>query len=167
MKTGMVIAAAAGLLGLWVSTASAQSAAVSTAAAARYTDLTNTLQDDADIDAWYGITNALRHDFDDICGDTFCEGDYSDIVALRFVCSADAATGEIGQCVWSFAASDERIGARRGRVHAAIPGWRCVSPLAPHTTVRELLAALAVAHPLRAPLPRTGATLYDGLSDCL
>ncbi|MDO1530363.1 hypothetical protein QMK61_16110 [Fulvimonas sp. R45] len=166
MKTGMVIAAA-GLLGLGISAASAQPAAVSAAAAARYTDLTNTLQDDADIDAWYGITNALRRDFDDICGDTFCEGDYSDIMSLRFVCSADAATGEIGQCVWSFAASDERIGERHGRVRASIPGWRCVSPLAPHTTVHELLAALAVAHPLQAPLPRTGATLYDGLSDCL
>lgn len=166
MKTGMGIAAA-GLLWLAASATFAQPAGAQARPAANYTDLAATLRDDADIDAWYGIVHALRVDFDEICGDTFCEGDYSDIESLRFVCSADPASGEVGQCVWSFAASDEQVDARRGRVRVAIPGWRCVSPLAPHTTVRELLAALAVAHPLYAPLPRTGATLYDGLSDCL
>ncbi|TNY27039.1 hypothetical protein BV497_05605 [Fulvimonas soli] len=155
------------MLWLAASAAFAQPAGSQARPAAHYTDLAATLQDDADIDAWYGIADALRRDFDAICGDTFCEGDYSDIEPLRFVCSADPATGEVGQCVWSFAASDERIDARRGRIRAAIPGWRCVGPLAPHTTVRELLAALAVPHPLHAPLPRSGATLYDGLSDCL
>ncbi|MBD8882152.1 hypothetical protein IHE49_16845 [Rhodanobacter sp. 7MK24] len=156
---------AVGLLWFAASAILAQQAKPS--AAGRYTDLVAALQNDDDINTWYGIANALRRDFDMICGDTFCEGDYSNIAALRFACAADAATGEIGQCAWSFAASDERIDARRGRVHAAIPVWRCVSPLAPHTTVRELLSALAAAHPLHAPLPRTGATLYDGLSDCL
>ncbi|MBD8897846.1 hypothetical protein [Rhodanobacter sp. DHG33] len=163
MKT--IMSLVIGLLWFAASTASAQQRTASETG--RYTDLVATLQNDDDINTWYSIADALRRDFDSICGDTFCEGDYSNIAALRFACSADAATGEVGQCVWSFAASDERIGTRRGRIHAAIPGWRCVSPLAPHTTVRELLAALAGAHPLHAPLPRTGATLYDGLSDCL
>lgn len=163
MKTGMNLAV--GLLWFAASAISAQQAKPS--ATGRYIDLVTTLQNDDDITTWHSVADALRRDFDMICGDTFCEGDYSNIAALRFACSADAVTGEIGQCVWSFAASDERIDARRGRVHVSIPAWRCVSPLAPHTTVRELLSALAVAHPLNAPLPRTGATLYDGLSDCL
>jgi hypothetical protein len=165
MKTGMSLAA--GLLWFAASSTFAQSAPAPAKPVARYTDLAATLQDNADIDAWYGIADALQRDFNAICGDTFCEGDYSNIASLRFVCSVDAATSEIGQCAWSFAASDERVGGRRGRIHAAIPGWRCVSPLAPHTTVRELLSALAVAHPLDAPLPRTSTSLYDGLSDCL
>lgn len=165
MKTSMSLAI--GWLWFAASSTFAHPAPAPSEPAARYTDLAATLQNDDDIDAWYSIADALRRDFDAICGDTFCEGDYSNITSLRFACSADAATGEVGQCVWSFAASDEQVGARRGRIHAAIPGWRCVSPLAPHTTVRELLSALAVAHPLDAPLPRTGATLYEGLSDCL
>jgi hypothetical protein len=156
-----------GLLCAVACSAFAQPSAPQKAPAGNYVDLGSSLQSDADIDAWYGFTYRLRDDFDQICGDTFCEGDYSNIESLRFVCSADAASGEVGQCVWSFAASDEQVDPRRGRVSASIPSWRCVSPLAPHTRVRELLAALAVEHPLHAPLPHTTTSLYDGLVDCL
>ena len=128
MKTAPLAAVLALLM-----TLSAATFAQTPASAERYVDLTSTLQTEADFNTWYEGVYRLRQDFDEICGDTFCEGDYSNIQALRFVCSARAASGEIGQCVWSFAASDERIKPRAGHVRVAIPGFRCVSPLAPHT----------------------------------
>jgi hypothetical protein len=61
------------------------------------------------IDAWYALTTKLRRNFDDVCGDTFCEGDYSNYESLGFRCSVDDR-GVIGSCVWLFAASTDEGG---------------------------------------------------------
>ncbi len=42
---------------------------------------------DAQYEDWYTLTTDLRSDFDNICGDTFCEGDYSNLQSLSFDCS--------------------------------------------------------------------------------
>jgi hypothetical protein len=113
------------------------------------------------------MLSGLKRDFDQICGDTFCEGEYSNIESLRYRCSVRQASGRIGQCVWLFAASNEEIDPETGEVVAAPNFWRCPTPLAPNTTIEELLAAVAGQSPLRAPLPRTDRSIYDGLVDCL
>src|SRR5699024_5415857 len=109
----------------------------------------------------------LEADFDDICGDTFCEGDWSNITPLRLRCSVVAGSGRIGHCVWSFAASNEEIDARSGAIAVATQAWQCELPVAPHTTIDALLAALAGDHPLHKPLPGTPLSVYDALSSCL
>ena len=38
-------------------------------------------------DAWYGIRDKLNGEFDQVCGDTFCEGDFSNITPLSVFCS--------------------------------------------------------------------------------
>lgn len=63
-----------------------------------YVDASSYLQDDADFEAWFTLRRQLRLNFDAICGDTFCEGDYTNIQALRFVCSVQRLTGRVGQC---------------------------------------------------------------------
>lgn len=132
---------------------------------ASYSDLSDRLVD-AEFEAWYGAMGRLREGFDQICGDTFCEGDYSNIQPLRMRCSADAR-GRVGQCVWTFAASNEEIDAATGRIAVQPKVWRCRLPLAPMTSVSALVGALDVPEPLYATLPGTGRTLYDGLIDCL
>ncbi len=70
-----------------------------------YTDVADGLQDE-EIDAWYAMTSALRAGFDDVCGDSFCEGEYTNLRSLRFRCSENTGTGKLGTCAWIFAGSD-------------------------------------------------------------
>lgn len=166
MKTCLRAVATAALL-LMLGQAAAAPAAPTRSTGHSYVDLREHLSSDADANTWYEAVYKLNRNFDDICGDTFCEGDYSNIQALRFACSVDSVNGEVAQCVWGFAASEENVDPQTGRVLVNLPGWRCVAPLAPHTTVSQLLGALAGDEPLYATLPGTSLSIYDGLIDCL
>lgn len=135
--------------------------------AAEYVDVSSYLTGDADIDAWYNAVYRLRQNFDDVCGDTFCEGDYSNIQSLSYRCSVEKHTGVIGRCVWIFAGSTEDIDPADGRVLVDARHWRCRTPLARHTRIQDLLVALDGPQPLQAPLPGTSQSIYDGLADCL
>jgi hypothetical protein len=132
-----------------------------------YVDASAYLRSDAAIEAWFTLRYRLYRDFDATCGDTFCEGEFSNIQSLRYVCSVHQGNGRIGACGWSFAASDESVDPRTGRLSAQTPAWLCMSPLAPGTTIEALLDALQGEEPLHAALPGGGATLHDGLVDCL
>lgn len=135
--------------------------------ASQYVDASDYLQGEAQIDAWFSMLSELKRDFDDICGDTFCEGEYSNIESLRYRCSVHQASGRIGTCVWVFAASDEEIDPATGEILVMPKFWRCPTPLAPGTTIEELLSAVAGRSALDAPLPRSDRSIYDGLIDCL
>ncbi|MCD9032281.1 hypothetical protein LDO32_11150 [Luteimonas sp. Y-2-2-4F] len=123
--------------------------------------------DDDRVEAWYGLTRALKQGFDQSCGDTFCEGEFTNIQSLAYRCSVHATTGRIGMCAWAFAASDETVDPASGKIAVRPQSWACATPLAPGTTLEELLAALAGDDPLYAPLPRGEASVFDGLIDCL
>jgi hypothetical protein len=132
-----------------------------------YVDVYEYFTSDAQFEAWFTLRAGLEADFDNICGDTFCEGDWSNITPLRLRCSVQLGSGRIGHCVWSFAASNEEIDPRGGAIGVDTLTWRCALPIAPHTTIDALLAALAVDEPLYAPLPGGTASIYDGLAECL
>ena len=132
-----------------------------------YVEVSAYLQVDADIEAWYALRHNLKRNFDDICGDTFCEGDYSNIESLRYICSVHRVTGRIGMCGWSFAASDEAIDPLHGRIVPRTRDWFCRSPVVAGTTIESLLQSLHGAAPLYAELPSSSTTLFDGLVDCL
>ena len=149
----------AAVLGVAVS-ASAQSAR-------QYVDTSAYLTSEADINAWYQLTSSLKQNFDDVCGDTFCEGDYSNITPLRFQCSVQLRSGRIGACSWSFAASNEEIDPASGQLSVDAPTWQCSVPLAPQVTIDDLLVALAGNEPLHATLPGGAGSIYDALGDCL
>lgn len=134
---------------------------------AEYVDITGYLTSDADIDAWYTATSQLRKNFDDVCGDTFCEGDYSNIESLDYRCSVDRNSGIVGRCIWVFAASNAEVDPQTGKILVDNQHWRCRSPLAPKTRVADLIAALNVSSPIRAILPGSSRSIYDGLVDCL
>src|SRR5690606_41745210 len=74
-----------------------------------YGEATGYFRTDAQYEAWFTLTRGLRRDFDWICGDTFCEGEYSNIQPLRYTCSVHLGSGRIGMCTWVFAASHEEI----------------------------------------------------------
>lgn len=142
-------------------------AAPAATTAPHYVDVYEYFTTDTQFEAWYDLTSALRRNFDDICGDTFCEGDYSNIESLRYRCSVDDANGSIGQCVWVFAGSYEEIDPDTGSVAVNARTWTCRSAIGHHTTVDALLETLAGDEPLYTTLPGSRSTIYDGLVGCL
>jgi hypothetical protein len=125
--------------------------------------------DALDRDAWYELTSALRNDFDNICGDTFCEGDFSNYESLGLRCSVEVQKGTLGKCVWTFAASMEEVTASTGNVKVHAETFRCKMPVVSGTPLTEFVAALSAPgqQALFAKLPGTQQSLYDGLIDCL
>ncbi|WP_250624675.1 hypothetical protein [Pinirhizobacter soli] len=118
-------------------------------------------------DAFYDLERRLARDFDDVCGDTFCEGEYSNIQHLRYRCSVRVADGVMGECIWTFAGSNQEVDQASGKVVVDGRIWQCKSPIVPGTTLGEFYQALAGRDAIDAPLPRGGRSIYDGLTDCL
>ncbi|MBH1431986.1 hypothetical protein I5U42_11825 [Stenotrophomonas maltophilia] len=132
-----------------------------------YVDLIDYPQQEANWDRFFALEGRLQHGFDGICGDTFCEGEYSDIRALRLRCSVDAVRGTVRECLWAFAASDLEVSRQDGAIEARQPSWLCRLPLAEGTPVEAFHAALAARNPLHDPLPGTSLSVYDGLTECI
>ena len=134
---------------------------------ARYIDAPTALLDDAEhYEGWYTAAYGLRRDFDAICGDTFCGGDYTNLQPLRFACSVEAATGRVSRCVWSFAGSNETVNPLTGAIAVDAPVFRCRIALARGTTIQQLVRALSVEEPLYAPLPMGARPVYEAIGDC-
>lgn len=113
------------------------------------------------------MEQALRHGFDNICGDTFCEGEYANLQAMQLGCSVHAASGRLHECVWTFAGSTASVDARSGKVQVDARGWACRLPLAPDTPLGVLLDTLQGPEAIDARLPGTHTTVYEGLTGCL
>ncbi|HTE50314.1 MAG TPA: hypothetical protein VK698_05525 [Kofleriaceae bacterium] len=134
-----------------------------------FVDVGDYLQVPEEIDAWYELLASLRRDFDDVCGDTFCEGDFSNYQSLRFRCSVESSTGVMGSCAWVLAASNEEVVAETGAIRSEGKIFRCEMPLQPDTSLGAFFEAMSRpdSGPIRAPLPGTELTLFDGLAECL
>ncbi len=132
-----------------------------------YVDAVNYPDQEQGWDAFHGLERRLVKDFDDICGDTFCEGEFSNLQALRYRCSVRQADSIIGECIWTFAGSNAAIDSATGKVMVDARTWACRTPLAPQTPIATFYSALSVANPMRATLPATTTTIHEGLSNCL
>jgi hypothetical protein len=128
-----------------------------------YVDLGDFITSDADIERWSEIRRGLDARFDEVCGDTFCEGDYSNIESLGFTCSVSSNQGRIRECVWMFAASAESVDGASGSIAASVPFYEC--RVRPTGAVRELLEAFG-DDPLNSELPGLSGSLYDALGGC-
>lgn len=146
----------------------AAAAADSRPQAASYVEMQEYLPTWQEQDTWWDIRYALKREFNDVCGDTFCSGEYTNIESLNYRCSVNSSTGIIGECVWAFAASEEEVDPSSGKVVVKPRVWQCASPLAPSTSAQELVAALANNRsPMQVTLPRTRMTLHESLIGCL
>jgi hypothetical protein len=114
--------------------------------------------------AWSETKRRLAENFDDICGDTFCEGEYADITPLGFACSVERATERVSRCTWTFAAADLSVGAR-GVISATTEAKRCIVEV--DALASDLVSALSGPDPLYATLPGKTTSIYDALLGCL
>lgn len=113
--------------------------------------------------AWYDGIRSLNAQFDDVCGDTFCEGDWSNITPLTFACAASSKAGKVKDCVYTFAASQNDIDVTTGAVMTNAPTFECA--VSAPTTAVKLEGVLAGAGSLQAALP--GApSIYEQIGDC-
>lgn len=128
-----------------------------------YVELGDFLVDEADRNAWVAVRAALEKSFDDVCGDTFCEGDYGNLTPLDFECSVSSKLGKVRECAWTFAASSEQVDAATGNIATSVPFFIC--RVTPQAKAGELLTALS-ADPLHAQLPGLEKSLYDVIGDC-
>jgi hypothetical protein len=138
------------------------------AAGPRYIDVEESFTGDQEFERWFALKRALRDDFDQICGDTFCEGDFTNLQSLRFRCSVSTSTGQLKSCLWLFAGSYETVTPSTGNIRPTARFFHCKIPVqgTPAQMVDALLAP-GGDRPLWRPLPVTGRPVYDTLVDCL
>jgi hypothetical protein len=135
--------------------------------AATYRDVEEVLTGD-DFGRWFDLKHRLRKDFDDVCGDTFCEGDYTNLEALAIRCSVSATTGEFRSCIWLFAGSYETVRPATGSIEVKQRFVRCKLPFtgAPRALLDRLLGA-GDEPALKRALPGGNRSIYDVLGECL
>ncbi|CAN5498676.1 hypothetical protein BH09MYX1_BH09MYX1_56890 [soil metagenome] len=117
---------------------------------------------------WIDAREGLRNDFDQVCGDTFCGGDYTNLQALRFACSITRSTGNVKRCQWLFGGSYTEVSPKTGAVTVNAKSFRCDVPV--HGTEKQLAAVLTQTSStpaIRRPLPGGSASAYDALGQCL
>jgi len=114
------------------------------------------------------MERALVRGFDAICGDTFCEGDFSNLRALQLRCAVQRTSGAVTACVWSFAGSYAYVDTE-GEAAPVVEArtWACRLPIVPGTPLPVLLSTLSGRDALDTPLPGSRQTPYEALTDCL
>ena len=115
--------------------------------------------------AWYDLVGKLNGEFDQVCGDTFCEGDFANLTPLTFSCSVTSKAGQVKDCAWTFAGSYAFADPKSAALRVNAPTFQC--HVAPKTTAAKLIALLAgSADALHETLPGTTGSIYDALVDC-
>jgi hypothetical protein len=133
-----------------------------------YRDVEASFTTEDDQNRWFDVRHGLNRDFDDICGDTFCEGDFTNLASMRFRCSVSTRTGLIKTCLWLFAGSDETVTASTGNIRPNAKFFSCTIPVT--GTPRQLMDALLSPEgegPLYRKLPGSAKAIYEHLGDCL
>lgn len=132
-----------------------------------HVDLVDYPTPQANWSAFRDLRRRLESAFDDVCPDTFCEGEFTDYAPMKLRCSVEKASGRVSACGWAFAASEIEVDPVSGALLHRQPTWLCRFPLGARTSVGALLASLDGPQPLFQSLPGTSKTMFDALAECL
>jgi hypothetical protein len=116
----------------------------------------------ADLTRWEAAKATLIKGFDDVCGDTFCEGDYSNMAHVALDCSI-TQSGYVKECTWVLGGSIEYVDGATGTITVDAKMWSCTIPVQSKTTPFLEAAESGV----QEPMPGSGKSFYEGLSSCL
>lgn len=117
---------------------------------------------------WQRTVAAVKLGFDNICGDTFCGGDMSDLQSLEFQCSVTRSTGNIKSCAWVFSGSLLQTDAKKGIESATSQTFRCNVTM--HGNLSQFMDVINVVSPedpIHRALPGMTTSAYDALGGCL
>ncbi|HEY4122024.1 MAG TPA: hypothetical protein VGM56_29355 [Byssovorax sp.] len=114
---------------------------------------------------WQNGQAALKLGFDNICGDTYCDGDFGDIQSMDFNCSVTKSTGKVKSCDWLFAGSYSTVGSK-GSVDDVTKEWTC--PVTMNGTISQLITTMTTgSDPIQSPLPGVTTSAYDQIGGCV
>lgn len=117
--------------------------------------------------AFEQMERALVRGFDNICGDTFCEGEYSNLRALQLRCAVKRDDGTVTGCLWSFAGSYADVARNDPVPEVNARTYACALPVVAGTPLSWMLTELSGEEAVDTPLPGSGRTSYEALTDCL
>ena len=138
------------------------------ATATTYVDATTFMTTQAEKDAWQAMITRIGNEFGDVCGDTFCGGDYSNLRPLDLTCSVSSKIGQIHDCLWTFAGTSELVNPTTGALTVSKPSFQC------HFTTTARVPAFITAmtqdggenQAIHRVLPGNTTSIYDALGDC-
>jgi hypothetical protein len=136
--------------------------------ATAYLDADEFLNTAGQLDKWEAARARLADDFANICGDTFCGGDFGNLRPLSLRCAVTSKEGRIHGCQYVFAGSYELVDAKTGAISVTAKTFTCRIPAT--GTIKSLAAALLADGPqtaLQRPLPGSTQSVYDALGGCL
>jgi hypothetical protein len=141
---------------------------VATSTTPTYVEASDYYRSAAYASQWTKAKAALKLGFDNVCGDTFCGGDYGNMQSLAFVCSVTRSSGNIKECAWLFTGS-YALPSKTGAMPVSERSWRCEVPV--KGTVSQLMNVVNATNVtddvLHRALPGGTATAYDALLNCL
>jgi hypothetical protein len=114
--------------------------------------------------AWAAVQTGITGEFDNVCGDTFCGGDYSNLTSMGLVCGVSSARGIIKDCAWTFVGSSHLINGSTGTVQASIASFQC--HFKPSGGVKALSTLLQQKDAIRQAIPGVNLSLYDVIGEC-
>lgn len=117
---------------------------------------------------------AINQQFTDICGDTFCSGDFSNLTPLDFTCSVRITDRKVTGCLWTIVGTYTEIDAQTGAMRPHARDYHCDLGLTGSPS--ELTTFLRTASQggesgydglTRVSIPGASHTLYQALLKCL
>jgi hypothetical protein len=139
-------------------------------ASPRFVDLVDALSG-PEQGAFAALKARLRTEFDDLCGDTFCEGDLSDYEPLALTCAVETARGTVRACTYVVAGTAAEVAPEVGAIRTRSHVFACALPLPAAATPAAFLARFGALRPgeraITARLGPDGASIYDALAACL
>jgi hypothetical protein len=117
---------------------------------------------------WQAANAAVVLGFDNVCGDTFCGGDFGDMESLDLACAITKSSGNVKSCSWIIGGS-YALPAANGTESVTSQTWRCDFTM--HGTLPQLIAVWTGTDPandvIHRPLPGVITSAYDALLGCL
>lgn len=135
--------------------------------APRYVDVMDWPASEAGMERFANAEARLNTAFDQVCGDTFCEGEYPNVRPMQLSCSVDSTKGTLKQCLWLFSGSTATVNGKSGAVQSTAKLFKCKVLLAKDTPVDAFYSVIEGEDALHAKLPMTNRSVYDGLMGCL
>jgi hypothetical protein len=131
-----------------------------------YRDVLEVFHDRDHYERYLEFQQRLAERFKDICGDTFCGGDYADLAPTGLTCSASGNGATIKECLWAFGGSQAIVDGATGSVRVHATTFACTIPVRARTT-SFVTAMSASADPLYEIIPGHDRAFVDGLYACL
>ena len=112
------------------------------------------------------MRDVLDNEFNRICGDTFCEGEYGNIVSIDLICSVVPTTGQIKTCLWTLGGTTQAVNENTGKVEK---GHLFECSFSPKMTIQKMVNTITnIDYDLEdSILPGMKESLYDMLTGCL